>query len=107
MIIFIDAVAFALILVTGIVCYKIYPSVDSIVFISMIIIGIIGEVIIIVLSLMKRKISDDLKCSECIWAEYILGPCFMAKGYMCRRKTFKPIFMGWNGKHSDRKKRAN
>lgn len=44
------------------------------------------------------------KCSNCIWATYFEADCVLASGYLCKKNPFKPIAMGLNGTHADRKR---
>ena len=71
-----------------------------------IVLGIVGMILTImdIIEKLEKKIPDNKKCSECKYADCIIDPFLMAGGYVCKKNPFKPMFMGWNGKHSDRKK---
>lgn len=46
---------------------------------------------------------EDTKCSKCAWSTYLYADSVLASGHICRLNPFKPLAMGLNGKHADRK----
>ena len=103
---FIFFVVFASIFGTGISIFQYCSKESLIISLLMVMVGTIGMLMTIEGLIKELKNGNEVPfstpCRKCIWSEAVFDSQKL-KGYMCKRNPFYPVFMGINGKHSDRK----